>query len=152
MNECILALDLGIKTGWAVRDAQGTVFSGTCKQSGRKADDIRLRWPTFLAMLDGLHSRHGIQVIYYEKVMNHAATQAGHVYGAFEGLMECWAVNRNIETRGIGVGVIKKFWTGKGNAKKDVMESEAKRRGFVVKDDNEADALAILHFGITEHD
>ncbi len=47
--------------------------------------------------------------------------------------------------QGVGVGTIKRFIAGKGNASKlEVMES-VRGLGFSPVDDNEADALAILH-------
>ena len=46
------------------------------------------------------------------------------------------------------VGTIKKHATGKGNAGKDEMIIAAKSRGHDPKDDNEADALALLHWAI----
>jgi Holliday junction resolvasome RuvABC endonuclease subunit len=43
------------------------------------------------------------------------------------------------------VGTIKKHATGKGNAGKDQMIEAMQLRGHPVTDDNEADALALLH-------
>ena len=51
---------------------------------------------------------------------------------------------------GVGVGTVKKAWTGKGNATKDDMIAEAERRGMKVIDDNHADALAILAYGVQQ--
>lgn len=43
---------------------------------------------------------------------------------------------------------VKKHWTGKGNAKKPDMVARARRCGFKVRDDNEADAIAVWHWGL----
>jgi Holliday junction resolvasome RuvABC endonuclease subunit len=48
----------------------------------------------------------------------------------------------------VAVGTIKKHWTGKGNATKEAMIAEATRRGFTVKNSDEADALALLDFAL----
>ena len=45
-------------------------------------------------------------------------------------------------------GEVKKFATGKGNADKAAMIAAARARGFSPADDNEADAIAILHWAI----
>lgn len=48
--------------------------------------------------------------------------------------------------QGVPVATIKKHATGKGNAGKEEMIAAAKARGHQPTDDNEADALAILHW------
>ena len=50
------------------------------------------------------------------------------------------------------VGTIKKHATGKGNASKDEMVASARARGHAPTDDNEADALALLHWAVHQHD
>ncbi len=55
---------------------------------------------------------------------------------------------RTIRVRSANPSQVKKFWTGRGNAKKPQMEAAARRYGFSVYDDNQADALAIWHFGV----
>jgi hypothetical protein len=58
--------------------------------------------------------------------------------------------DEDIPYTGVPVGTIKKFWTGKGSCRKSAMISEAQARGFNPQDDNDADALAILHYAIAE--
>lgn len=53
---------------------------------------------------------------------------------------------------GIPVGTIKKHATGKGNASKDEMIEAMKARGHSPADDNEADALALLHYALTQQE
>ena len=53
-------------------------------------------------------------------------------------------IDDKIGYESVPVGEIKRYWTGKGNAKKEAMIAEAVRRGYEPADDNEADALAIL--------
>ena len=48
--------------------------------------------------------------------------------------------------RPVGVGTVKKHWTGRGNAKKHEMIEVARTKGFHPVDDNHADALAILSY------
>ena len=59
-----------------------------------------------------------------------------------------WAELRGIPYEGVPVGTIKRHATGKGNANKAAMIAAAKARGFSPADDNEADAIAILHWAI----
>ena len=48
----------------------------------------------------------------------------------------------------VPVGTIKHHATGKGNAPKQAMIDAARTRGFSPADDNEAYAIAILHWAI----
>jgi len=59
-----------------------------------------------------------------------------------------WAELRGVPYRGVPVGTIKRHATGKGNASKEAMIAAARSRGFAPADDNEADAIAILHWAI----
>jgi Holliday junction resolvasome RuvABC endonuclease subunit len=59
-----------------------------------------------------------------------------------------WAELRGIPYEGVPVGTIKRHATGKGNADKEAMIAAARERGFSPADDNEADAIAILHWAI----
>lgn len=59
-------------------------------------------------------------------------------------MLEMWCAANNVPLRPVGVGQVKKHWTGKGNADKAAMVETARAKGFAVKDNNQADALAIL--------
>ena len=73
---------------------------------------------------------------------------AAHAYGGFMGHLTAWCEHHNIPYQGVPVGTIKKHATGKGNAGKSEMIVAAKVRGHNPVDDNEADALALLHWAI----
>ncbi|PIE08965.1 MAG: hypothetical protein CSA73_01055, partial [Rhodobacterales bacterium] len=62
--------------------------------------------------------------------------------------LTAWAELRGAPYQGVPVGTIKKHATGKGNAPKQAMIAAAQARGFRPADDNEADAIAILHWAI----
>jgi Holliday junction resolvasome RuvABC endonuclease subunit len=144
----ILALDLGTSTGWAVIGRDGKLHGSTATFHPTGAHGAQ-RWLRFRQFLTDTRNTFGsIEVCYYEKVMNHNGVAAAHIYGAFEALLEIWAEVNNVRLVGVGVGTIKKHWTGKGNAKKEDMIAEAKRRGLEPVDDNHADAMAILIFAM----
>jgi Holliday junction resolvasome RuvABC endonuclease subunit len=50
---------------------------------------------------------------------------------------------------GVPVATIRRHATGKGNASKDDVIKAVRARGHAPKDDNEADALAILDWAIS---
>lgn len=59
-------------------------------------------------------------------------------------MLEMWCAANNVPLHPVGVGQVKKHWTGKGNADKLAMVETARAKGFHPKDNNQADALAIL--------
>lgn len=139
----ILALDLGSQLGFAVL-SQGKVVSGTYDMRPAKGEDPGQRFATFEN--EFLTRMRSIREVYYEQVRRHEGTHAAHVYGALWGILVKWCYENNIPCYGREVAAIKKFVTGKGNAKKKDMIEAMKQRGYNPEDDNEADALAILSF------
>jgi Holliday junction resolvasome RuvABC endonuclease subunit len=87
---------------------------------------------------------------FFEEVRRHASTDASHVYGGFLGLLTAFAEHHQIPYQGVPVGTIKKHATGKGNANKDAMVAAMRALGHQPADDNEADALALLHWAIAQ--
>ena len=141
----VLALDLGTTTGWARSARDGSIASGSEKFAPHRAEMAGQRWLKFRAFLGEQRLQAGeIHAIYYEDVKQHAGTLAAHIYGGFLAMLEAWCAANNIPLRPVGVGTVKKHWTGRGNAKKDEMVATARARGFRPVDDNHADALAIL--------
>lgn len=149
MTVNVLALDLGTWCGYAFT-CGGEIHHGTERFMQRRSWHAGRRWSDFREWLSSLISREQISVIAYEDVRRHKGTQAAHVYGGFRSMVEMVAQQHNVVLVGVGVGVIKKAWTGRGNADKAAMLAEARSRGFAPIDDNAADALAILHIATTK--
>lgn len=105
------------------------------------------RWLTEVKSTAG-----GVDEIYFEEVRRHLATDAAHAYGGFLAVLTSWCEHHEIAYQGVPVGTIKKYATGKGNADKAAMIEAMRARGFAPEDDNEADALALLHWAIAEGD
>jgi Holliday junction resolvasome RuvABC endonuclease subunit len=140
----ILAIDIGTQTGWARTDRNGAVHSGTEKFQYGRMERPGHRWLKFRAFLAEQRTAGEIHAVYYEDVKQHAGTLAAHVYGGFLAMLEMWCAANNVPLRPVGVGQVKKHWTGKGNADKTAMVETARAKGFHPKDNNQADALAIL--------
>jgi crossover junction endodeoxyribonuclease RuvC len=141
----ILAIDIGTITGWARSSRGGQVASGSQSFAPKRMEMAGQRWLKFRAFLAEQRLQAGdIHAVYYEDVKQHAGTLAAHVYGGFLAMLEMWCAANNVPLRPVGVGVVKKHWTGKGNADKLAMVQAARARGFQPVDNNEADALAIL--------
>jgi len=55
---------------------------------------------------------------------------------------------RGVRVRQVNPSQLKKFWTGRGNAKKPEMVKAAWKFGFRVQNDDEADAVAMWFFSV----
>ncbi|CDO46855.1 phage related protein [Bartonella henselae] len=84
-------------------------------------------------------------MVYFEEVRRHIRIDAAHVYGGLLATLTAWCEYHQIPYEGIPVGTIKKKMTGKGNASKEEIIKVVCAKGHAPCDDNEADALAILH-------
>jgi Holliday junction resolvasome RuvABC endonuclease subunit len=106
-----------------------------------------MRYLRFKQWLTELKNTMGgeINAVYFEEVRRHASTDSAHVYGGLMATLTAWCEHHNIAYQGVPVGTIKKHATGKGNAGKDQIIEAMQLRGHPVTDDNEADALALLH-------
>jgi len=158
-NVNVLALDLGTHTGYAVRLRSGVVFSGDAKFNVKKGKLTAERWSSFRTWLTYMINTWNINVVVYEEVRRHTATQAAHVYGGFKALLEMTCAHHDVEYFGLEVKTIKKHATGHGNANKEEMIEAAARylkqfgsQDLQIKSDDQADALHILHLVLTRGD
>ena len=148
-NTTILALDLGTRTGWAIHQLDGTITSGTEHFTPKRFEGGGMRYLRFKRWLNELlSSSQHINAVFFEEVRRHAGVDAAHAYGGFMGHLTAWCEQHNIPYQGVPVGTIKKHATGKGNAGKDAMIAAVQARGHAPCDDNEADALALLHWAL----
>lgn len=150
VNVTVLALDLGTKTGYALRRRDGEIIHGMQDFTPRGSWSPGQRGLRFRAWLGEVLAKEQPNLIAYEEVLLHQGTIAAHVYGLFEGLVWMTADTRNIAVQSQNFAHVKKHWTGTGNAKKDAMLAQARARGFRPVDDNAADALAILHLALAK--
>lgn len=143
----ILAFDLGTETGYAF-SVGGVIGSGVLNLKPRRFEGGGMRFLRFRNHICELVSSANTPAtaIYYEEVRRHLGVDAAHVYGGLQSVLTTWAEENRVPYMGVPVGTIKKFWTGKGNADKAAMIRVAGERGFAPEDDNEADALALLHY------
>ncbi|ENN94806.1 crossover junction endodeoxyribonuclease RuvC [Bartonella vinsonii] len=144
--QTILYVDLGTKTGWAICGADGHIFSGTVNFQSRRFEGGGMRYLRFKQWLTEMKATAGsIDAVYFEEVHRHMGTDASHIYGGFLATLTAWCEHHQIPYEGIPVGTIKKATTGKGNASKEEIIQAMRAKGHKPKDDNEADALAILY-------
>ena len=150
----ILGLDLGTKTGWAIRTAAGRVTSGHHELTLRRGESPGMRFLRFRAFLRELLELGELgpgSVVAYEQ----AHHRGGHATSLAVGLVTVAleeAAARELETAPVHTGTLKKFATGSGAAGKPAM-IEAAQELFGLPDltsDDEADALHVLAWAADE--
>jgi Holliday junction resolvasome RuvABC endonuclease subunit len=144
MNPTILALDLGTQTGWAIANSSGAITSGTQSFRPQRFEGGGMRYLRFRRWLDEMHQLTSISEVHFEEVRRHQGVDAAHVYGGLLGQLSAWCEQHQVPYAGVPVGTIKRSVTGSGNASKAAVIAAVQRQGFAPKDDNEADAIALL--------
>ena len=162
----ILSLDLGTTTGWALRSRDGSIVSGSQSFKPQRFEGGGMRylrftrWLTEIAVAGNSNLFRDdaervndtlLDQIVFEEVRNHAGVDAAHAYGGFSTHLASFAERHAIPYEGVPVGTIKKHATGKGNAGKPLMMAAMQELGYKPVDDNEADALALLHYAIERY-
>jgi hypothetical protein len=147
----ILALDLGQRTGWAVRNRDGAIASGVQEFRPGRFEGGGMIWLRFRAWLQEIDETvGGVGIVVFEEVVAHRGIAASHCYAGFLAHLTAWAEANRIPYQGVPVGTIKRHIAGKGNADKAAVIAAVKALGFHPVDDNEADALALLSWAL-EH-
>ncbi len=150
----VLALDLGTCTGWALQVRNGRICSGSQPFRPQRYEGGGMRFLRFQRWLNELsHSPASpnqllIDQVIFEEVRRHAGVDAAHAYGGFLGQLGSFCEHHRIPYQGVPVGTIKRFIAGKGNASKEQVIAAVRGLGHSPLDDNEADALALLHWAI----
>ena len=145
----ILALDLGTSTGFAIGSKEHVV-SGTWNLKPGRYDGGGMRFVKMRANLEDIRRAYGVTHVFYEEVRRHRGVDAAHVYGGLMGTLTAWCEEHDIPYQGVPVGTNKRNWTGSGNASKDAMVAECRRRGFAPGSEDEADAIAVFHSVLME--
>lgn len=147
----ILALDIATKCGFAYGELE-TLQTGTWNLTPRRDESKGMRLIRLQAKLNELRE-YGVGLLVFEAVR----AAGGHLNAAIvqaeiQGVVKAWAETAGIEYRGYSSSEIKRFATGKGNAKKqDMIHAAIHKFGREVSDDNEADALALWHLAWSEY-
>ena len=149
IRSTILALDLGTTTGWALRPRDEQIAHGFVSLKPQRFEGGGMRYLRFKRWLSEVQTMASdIHAVYFEEVRAHAGVDAAHVYGGLMATLTTWCEHHNVPYQGVPVGTIKKHATGKGNAGKEEVIAAMRAKGHPVTDDNEADALALLHWAI----
>ena len=140
----VLALDIATKTGWKTKTS-----SGVWDLKPNRGESEGMRVVRFKSKVKELVLLEDIKLISYERP---AGLHKSSIMVASEmvGVLKDLCIGMGLDLACYSASEIKKFATGKGNAKKEAMIAEAVRLGFNPKDDNEADAIHLYNLTIKD--
>lgn len=146
-NTKILSIDTATNCGWAI----SREVYGVWKLTPKRDESAGMRLVRFRSKLIEIIEGEKINLVVFERPGG-AHRGALIVHSELQGQIKVVCEERNIPYRGYSSQEVKKFATGKGNAKKPVMIAAAKEKlNYPGKDDNEADALWMLELAKSEY-
>lgn len=140
----VLSLDIGTNTGWKT-----TTSSGVWNLKPNRGESEGMRVVRFKSKVRELINLEGITLVSYERP---AGMHKSSIMVASEmvGVLKDLCIELGVELACYSASEIKKFATGRGNAKKEEMIEEAKKLGYNPSDDNEADAIHLYMLTISD--
>lgn len=154
-NRNLLALDLGIKTGWATLDNSllgPRIESGVQTFELGRGESPGMRFIRFNVFLREMLENIQPQIVFYDQPITAAGHGGGYAAELLTGMatrVQEQCAERRIEHAGVWGSTLKKWATGKGNAKKPAMVARAQELfpGIKILNDDHADALLLLRYG-----
>lgn len=145
----ILSLDLATQTGWALYD-NGNIDLGTAVFELKRGESSGMRFLRCRSWLREMKKLLGqIDLIVYEQPHQRGGYPTQVAMGLVAEVLS-FAARANVTTTSVHGTALKKWATGKGNAKKKEMIIEAKSRGHIVANDDEADAVLMLEYALAD--
>jgi Holliday junction resolvasome RuvABC endonuclease subunit len=140
----ILSLDIATNTGWKTKTS-----SGVWNLKPNRGESEGMTVVRFKAKVRELINIENITLVSYERP---AGMHKASIMVASEmvGVLKDLCIEMGIELACYSAPEIKKFATGKGNAKKDAMIKAAQEMGYTPKDDNEADAIHLYNLTVKD--
>ena len=154
----VLALDLGSQCGWALSES-GRIESGVEAFEIARHESRGMRFVRFNRWLEKIAFRpygDGVSTVSPYLIVYEQAHQRGgaatEVAAGFITRVHEFCATRELEFSSVHTATLKKWTTGRGNAKKPEMIAAVVRRWGAALDidDNEADAVALLHYALQE--
>lgn len=162
----VLALDLATHTGWALME-NDRLESGVQVFDVKRGESPGMRYVRFNRWLQSVvfpATEEGfprasmapprVNLIVYEQTVPFPAKFGGasarEISAGFATRVQEFCAIRLIEHATVYPSTLKKWTTGKGNAKKADMLAAVSDRWLAVTDDNQADAIALLYHALAE--
>ena len=147
----MLTLDLSTAdTGWATATAHGSIRPPH-KLSKQPRGARLLWWNGTLRTLIAEHTVPGALVLVEAPFVHLKHASSAIPLAMLHGVVEMMCAELDRRHDSVTPGELKKWATGKGNAKKPEMIAAARALGCATDNDNVADAFLLLHFHESTH-
>lgn len=149
----VLALDLALRTGWALWDGSSRT-SGFYDFDVAWREDAGFKFRRFNRWLRAQYPRP--EFVVYEQPFVMRSRDAAEIAMGFSTRVKEWCAGHQIPWDTVNGTRLKKWTTGNGRAEKPDMVAAVVRRWNVESpnydplDHNEADAIALLHYTLAE--
>ena len=152
----MLACDPATHFGWAY-SSNGCDYTtgGAFDLSVKRDESGGMKLIRLVGKLNEIRESVGIDLLAFEAARHAMPGMQGALVcqAEIQGVVKHWCEENKIEYRGYSSKEIKKFSVGTGNANKEKMVAEAKRRwpDVEIQDDNMADAMLLLALVMSEY-
>jgi hypothetical protein len=156
MTTAIIAFDLASVTGWAWA-AHGELHTGRIdlRQTGAKSTNRHgAKFSEFVVTTTQLLCEVDPQIVYYEDAGSSARRTSlaqAELWFGWRALLLGLCHELSLPVEAVNTSTYKKQFGLAFRCGKDDVIRECERRGVPVKDENEADAVAILNVGLMAH-
>lgn len=150
MTGAVLALDLGGKTGYALRHGENTVsgrwnVGPPARKKGEPKEPWRDRFQRFRDKLLEVQNSTGLlSAIVYERVEHHNGVAAAHCYAGYRLTLLNYAAQFSVPVYDFTSTQWKSLATGTGGGRKAGSLATVRALGYEPIDDNESDAICLL--------
>ena len=146
----ILALDLATVTGWALQEGL-RYESGVEDFSPIRHESPGMRWIKFRRWLTYMVGERAVpDLVIFERWVATRTGAAAEITAGFTTRVVELCTERDLEYTAVSPSDLKRWTTGKGNAKKADMLEAVARRWKRVDSHDEADAVALLHYALVQ--
>ena len=142
----VLGLDLATNTGFAIGDLGGVPRFGGHRLPST-GDDLGRFLAAFEDWLLGTIRREVPDRVFFEAPILSQSTMTARKLMCLAGETERICLRRRLPVFEVVISTAKKFITGHGQADKQMVVEAVRARGWMVNNDNEADACAIWLYG-----
>ena len=145
----LLAITLGIQTGWAVHERDGDIRFNHKLFRSSEYEGEGMKFMRFRYWIDEMAKKYGsFDAVIFADIQHHASMQSAIVYGGFLGQLTAWCDWKQIAYIGASMADVHKLVTGGDSIDQQSLLDSLRRKGFIGVDRETVGALAVLDWAL----